>query len=71
MSRSIVREIGFIARIWNDITETCCNLFLVCHFLYIILCINRVSGKEYVSLLIGLYKNNCSVSHAPIRFLFI
>ncbi len=26
---------------------------------------------EYVSLLIGLYKNNGSVSHVAIRFLFM
>ena len=29
------------------------------------------SIEEYVSLLIGLYKNNGSVSHVAIRFLII
>ncbi len=32
---------------------------------------NPMIEKEYVSLIIGLYKNNGSVSHVAIRFLFI
>ncbi len=33
--------------------------------------VNYIRQKEYVSLIIGLYKNNGSVSHVASRFLFI